>query len=106
MINKKVLLVGLGLATTTTLAGCINPLKPNVCLYGCPESFEHEENISEELEEPTSEEENSELDEPSNIGSGRDTISILYGCPMSSLSLINISEAESFNEDDLKIIIA
>ena len=30
----------------------------------------------------------------------------LYGCPMSSLSLTNISEAESFNEDDLKIIIA
>ena len=94
MINKKVLLVGLGLATTTTLAGCINPLKSN------------EENISEELEEPASEEENSELDGPSNIEGGRDTISILYGCPMSSLSLINISEAESFNEDDLKIIIA
>ena len=61
MINKKVLLVGLGLATATTFAGCVNPLKPNVCLYGCP---------------------------------------------MSSLSLTNISEAESFNEDDLKIIIA
>lgn len=106
MINKKVLLVGLGLATTTTLAGCINPLKSNELLYGCPESFEHEENISEELEEPASEEENSELDGPSNIEGGRDTISILYGCPMSSLSLINISEAESFNEDDLKIIIA
>lgn len=106
MINKKVLLVGLGLATATTFAGCVNPLKPNVCLYGCPESFEHEENISEELEEPVSEEENSELDGPSNIEGRRDTISILYGCPMSSLSLTNISEAESFNEDDLKIIIA
>ena len=50
MVNKKVLLVGLGLATATTFAGCVNPLKPNVCLYGCPESFEHEENISEELD--------------------------------------------------------
>lgn len=105
MINKKVLLVGLGLATATTFAGCVNPLKSNELLYGCPESFEHGENISEELEEPASEE-NSELDEPSNIEGGRDTISILYGCPMSSLLLANISEAESFNEDDLKIIIA
>lgn len=98
MVNKKVLLVGLGLITTATLSGC-DLFKANVELYGCPVSEEFRENVSESKNN-TEEIKDDNTSESLRASECLEFNVELYGCPMSDLTKKNITEAETFSHED------